>query len=267
MTLAYKNIANGLDVSKDVQTELHDLANKYPYCSALQILNFAQNKNATKTEQQLFSLHKGNAFLNSRTVALRSTSEPVHQQEIETEDVVIQEIVSEEVKIALPEVDLPVFEPASAQDFFASQKVTVSQEEVQEYVIEQKKKNEAVSEDADANIMVTRSFNEWLSYFQQQKDKQEREDKDKDKLRGMWQRAKLTAAAEEDNETVPEAVFDKAMSSISQKDDNVSEGLAKVLELQGKYDRAIEIYRKLSLINPEKSAYFAAQIQQLKNKN
>jgi tetratricopeptide (TPR) repeat protein len=263
MTLSYKNIANGLDVSKEVQTELHDLAVKYPYCSALQVLDFAQHKSATKTEQQLFSLHKGNAFLNSRTVALNGTSIISNHEEI-TED-----IASEEVKIEVVEtkVDIPIFEPASAQDFFASQKVTVSQEEVHEYVIAQKQKLEAVAEDADANIMVTRSFNEWLQYFQQQKDKQEREDKDKDKLRGMWQRAKLAEAAEEDNETVPEAVFDKAMSSISQKDDNVSEGLAKVLELQGKYDRAIEIYRKLSLINPEKSAYFAAQIQQLKNKN
>jgi tetratricopeptide (TPR) repeat protein len=263
MTLSYKNIANGLEISKEVQTELHDLAQKYPYCSALQVLDFAQNKNASKTEQQLFSLHKGNAFLNSRTVALNNTVTISHQKEI------IEDIATEPKNLDTAEtkVDIPLFEPASAQDFFASQKVTVSVEEVQEYVVAQKQKVEGSAVDADANIMVTRSFNEWLQYFQQQKDKQEREDKDKDKLRGMWQRAKLAEAAEEDNETVPEAVFDKAMSSISQKDDNVSEGLAKVLELQGKYDRAIEIYRKLSLINPEKSAYFAAQIQQLKNKN
>jgi hypothetical protein len=43
----------------------------------------------------------------------------------------------------------------------------------------------------------------------------------------------------------------------------VTEAMASVLEQQGKTAKAIELYRKLSLLHPEKSLYFAAQIERL----
>lgn len=43
----------------------------------------------------------------------------------------------------------------------------------------------------------------------------------------------------------------------------VSENYAKILILQGRYEKAREIYQKLSLLNPEKSAYFASEIEKL----
>ncbi len=56
------------------------------------------------------------------------------------------------------------------------------------------------------------------------------------------------------------------MESISNETGVISESLALVLAKQGKIDKAIEMYRKLSLRNPEKSAYFAALIQNLRIK-
>lgn len=44
----------------------------------------------------------------------------------------------------------------------------------------------------------------------------------------------------------------------------VTETMAEVLVKQGKFDQAIEIYEKLSFINPSKSVYFAAKIEELK---
>jgi hypothetical protein len=44
----------------------------------------------------------------------------------------------------------------------------------------------------------------------------------------------------------------------------VTEAMADVWEKQGKLEKAIETYRKLSLLNPSKSAYFAAKIDHLK---
>ncbi|MHA8098662.1 hypothetical protein VR479_05130 [Aquirufa aurantiipilula] len=46
----------------------------------------------------------------------------------------------------------------------------------------------------------------------------------------------------------------------------VSETFAEILERQEKYERAIEMYEKLSLIKPEKSLYFASRISELKHK-
>ena len=44
----------------------------------------------------------------------------------------------------------------------------------------------------------------------------------------------------------------------------VNESFAKILLKQGKTDKAIEIYEKLILKNPEKKAYFAAKIDELR---
>ena len=45
----------------------------------------------------------------------------------------------------------------------------------------------------------------------------------------------------------------------------VTEAMAEVWEKQGNQVKAREIYDKLSLLNPDKSSYFAAKIDQLKN--
>jgi tetratricopeptide (TPR) repeat protein len=44
----------------------------------------------------------------------------------------------------------------------------------------------------------------------------------------------------------------------------VTEAMAEVLEKQGKHDQAIDLYSKLTLLHPEKSVFFAARIENLK---
>lgn len=60
-------------------------------------------------------------------------------------------------------------------------------------------------------------------------------------------------------------VFIQKLAEQSNKEAGVvTEAMADVLLQQGKAEKAIEVYKKLSLLNPSKSAYFAAKIDQLK---
>jgi tetratricopeptide (TPR) repeat protein len=157
-----------------------------------------------------------------------------------------------------------VLQPASAEDYFLQQGIHVSGDlpERKEMVAVHEPIPET-EEDQEKSLMVVMSFAEWLKHISSKNQKAREEEADQKALKAMWQQQKLAAAIEEESEEIPEQVFEMAVNSISRKDELVSESLAEVYAKQGKKEKAIDMYQKLSLLNPEKNAYFAAKIENL----
>jgi hypothetical protein len=119
-----------------------------------------------------------------------------------------------------------IFEPLFASDYFASQGIKLS---------------EVIAGDDKLGKQL-KSFTSWLKTMKKVHP---------DKLPLV-------------NEMVEKAVqYQAAISNMNIE--VVTEAMADAFVLQGKQIRAMEVYEKLSLLNPLKSAYFAAKIEQLKN--
>lgn len=147
-----------------------------------------------------------------------------------------------------------LIQPIFTEDYFLHQGIPVSEE----IPAEADHQN-----DKEKSLMVVMSFSEWLIHFKTKGEREKEEQQDQKALKTMWQKEKLAAALEEENEEIPENVFEMAVNSITKEDDLASESLAEIMLKQGKYDKAIDMYRKLSLRNPQKSTYFARKIDDI----
>ncbi len=119
----------------------------------------------------------------------------------------------------------PLFEPLHATDYFASQGIKLS-----ENVLGNDKLGQQL-----------KSFTAWLKTMK--------------KVQG--DRLPPVSAA-------GEAAVQNLAEKSNREEDVLTEAMAEVYAQQGKTEKAIETYTKLSLLNPSKSAYFAAKIESLK---
>jgi len=119
------------------------------------------------------------------------------------------------------------FEPYHTIDYFASQGIQAKEEEKPKDLLSRQLK----------------SFTEWLK---------------------VMKRLPVTEIGAAVSVTDEKKVEKMAETSINDRE-IVTEAMAEVWEKQGNKAKATEIYQKLSLLNPAKSSYFAAKIEQLKN--
>ena len=117
------------------------------------------------------------------------------------------------------------FEPMHLVDYFASQGIKLT-EEVQT---------------ADKLGKQLKSFTEWLKTMK-----------------------KIHVPSTDTNTGQSDIAIQTLAEKSNAEGEIITEAMAKVFARQGKAGKAIELYQKLSLLNPLKSAYFAAKIEQLK---
>lgn len=121
------------------------------------------------------------------------------------------------------------FEPYHTVDYFASQGIKLSQEEQQQ--------------PADKFGKQLKSFTEWLKTMK--------------RLPAPVRTAQMDSGTEKNVQHLAE-------DSVHESD-VVTEAMAEVWIKQGNTGKALEVYNKLSLLNPSKRAYFAAKIDHLKH--
>ncbi|MCD6063510.1 MAG: hypothetical protein K0R82_1421 [Flavipsychrobacter sp.] len=185
-------------------------------------------------------------------VVAESATLPPEPVTLQTKD---EQIIAEENETMQEE---PLIQPIYTEDYFLHQGVEVSSDMPDADELHQQTEDEK-----EKSLMVVMSFAEWLTHFKTKSQKEKEEEQDQKALKTMWQKEKLAAAMEEENEEIPEDVFEMAVNSITQEEGLVSESLAEIHVKQGKYDKAIDMYRKLSLRNPQKNAYFARRIEEI----
>lgn len=122
-----------------------------------------------------------------------------------------------------------LFEPYHTVDYFASQGIKFKEEE----------------KPTDKFGQQLKSFTEWLKTLK---------------------KAPVAEVAKNAEPASERKVEEMAETSIKDRE-VLTEAMAEVWEKQGNSSKAIDIYSKLSLLEPSKSAYFAAKIEDLKKQN
>jgi len=253
-------------LSGEEEEQLKTLLAQYPYFVPARYMEagqeFAAGAGFSADMLHRMQLYSGNWMqfyeaMKSSTGAKKETPVlPVAEPKAETP------VMQAEAE-TIPELIQPVF----TENYFLHQGIAVPDEIPAELDAARKEvitETEEDPEDEDEKaLMVMMGFDEWLNFLKRKHDRKKSDEEDKALLKALWQKEKLAAVMGEEDEEIPEAVFEMAINSLDKEEVLVSESLAEVHMKQGKFDKAIEIYKKLSLQNPQKKAYFAAKIDNL----
>jgi hypothetical protein len=218
------------------EEELLTLTEQYPYFAPAQLLLLKKLDPSTEEYRRQYSkailyFHDPMSF---EALVNRQTFETTFENPSVTEnEAIAEEIMEENSPVpSLPSFTPPAadigeltFEPFHTVDYFASQGIKLSQEDIS----------------GDKFGRQVKSFTDWLK---------------------TMKRLPASEAVKGIDVKAEKKVENLADHSV-QETEIVTESMAEVWIKQGNKQKAAELYRKLSLLNPSKNAYFAAKIQNL----
>ena len=264
--------------------ELQQYADRYPYFGAAQLL-LTKKLQTENTERYQNQLQKTYLFFHNplwvqqllndtgtATIkAVEKTEQPVEMdlpvKEILPEPaqpVIMEDAVS--LAEAVAEDRKPVIEPAPE----AFPEIT----KVAESIIAEKAETESVAV-TKTNDLLFEPYHT-VDYFASQGIKFREEEKPVDKfslqLKSFTEWLKTmkklpVAEMARSVETASEKKVEQMAEHSLEDREIITEAMAEVWEKQGNREKAIEVYSKLSLLEPAKSPYFAAKIEILKKEN
>jgi hypothetical protein len=201
----------------------------------------------TDITEEVTEVSEQTAIISSETITDQTTGEPEETEEIKepdnTSSLPVAEKLEQELNAAPVMNEEDLIKPLYTEDYFAAQGIKLPE------------KIDSSRKPTEAQL---RSFTDWL-----RSTKRPKGSSDPDNPEESTSQLHSIYESEEESEVDPQ-VEARAMNSIASNETVITEAMAEVRILQGQYDKAMAIYEKLSLLNPEKSDYFAQKIEKLR---
>ncbi len=243
----YHTIFSAAQSTSDVPAAVQNITKEHPYFGMAHFFSLKNTDEkatnfADKAAQTALFFHSPfylQSLLTKEKVELKIENEFIETKPVE--EVLIPKTLEPEIEETKPEEKITqvsieeavtqkkeyqlLFEPLHASDYFASQGIKLS--------------DDALGGDKLGKQL--KSFTAWLKTMKKL---------NADKLPVVSLSTETAVKTQAEKSNVEEEV--------------VTEPMAEAYILQNKAEKAIDIYNKLSLLNPSKSAYFATKIDSLK---
>ncbi|MCB0401410.1 MAG: hypothetical protein KDD41_04955 [Flavobacteriales bacterium] len=258
--------------------EVQALISEFPYCQTAQLL-YAINLNTNSSILFDEQLKKAAAYSSDRERMFEHIYklERVQEPDVEEEKPVMTErpvasvqepaaqpVDVKEEKIRESDEELAILEREYLTQAINTSIMLEAEEEAQQLDLSAEK-NEELEEIDLFDSSAPHSFSDWLKHYNgdevHEPVAKNKKEHDLDLINKFIQ---------EDPKIEPNKAHFFSPGSLAKKsvedDGLVSETLAMIHVDQGNLEEAIKVYEKLSLNNPKKRSYFAAQIKNLKQK-
>lgn len=270
---------------------LQEAAKHYPWCNAYHVLLARANSDSDSYLRDKY-LRKAALYIGDRSVLFDLIHDAVREeigsdmiaepevQEVNTSNEVVKPVAEEPSieEVKQPEVEQRPkinFDEVVKYDPLKDIKVEEQppkEEEVRiplDHVVydPEKELNRIIEEKESAEQGDDKDFMYWLNHVGDEAEPEKpKSEKSPDAMHDLLDQFLATKRSRPIKQREFYKAQNKAEESETDRMDVVSETLLRLYLKQGLYEKAIAGYQKLSLQNPSKSAYFAALIEEIKEK-